>query len=399
MNFKLRYFLKTKLGWPQIQRPKMVFPKIRYPKITMPRIRVPKILWPQLRLPLVRWPQYSLPSIKIPAVKWNFNSQYIQGLSLIFVWIFIIVIIGSGVWASGFYPRDTIKNTNLLKLSQLQNIQGEKIETQSADSLNTMTPAAGNDNLLVENNGRYPFEESVLRIEAVLIPHDTTVISSSKDSKIKAINFDNGELFKKNDILVEYICKDAQAEIDIARIQQNLAQKKSMSSYKLFKLDIISDIEKQELETENKQAKARIGLYESRMENCFIRAEYDGRIVKRLANPGEFTRTDRVLMEVASLEHLKAEFLLPSRWLRWVNIGAPVDVMISETEKSYPAKIKYIYGEVDPVSQSIQVTAQLLPYEDPLLPGMSGAAILDVQAIRNNGIYGFLEKKPENYGQ
>jgi hypothetical protein len=77
-----------------------------------------------------------------------------------------------------------------------------------------------------------------------------------------------------------------------------------------------------------------------------------------------------------------------------VDVGAPITIQINETNKTYNATIKHIYGEVDPVSQSVQVTAQLESYADPLLPGMSGTSTIDLNAIRDAGIYGFLEVKP-----
>src|SRR5690606_18918172 len=143
---------------------------------------------------------------------------------------------------------------------------------------------------------------------------------------------------------------------------------------KLFKLDIISDIDRAGAMVEDQKATVKNALYQARLKDCDIRAEFDGRVTNRLANPGEYTRTDRVLLEVASNETLQAEFLIPSKWLRWINIGAPVSVTIAETERTYTAKITRIHGEVDPVSQSIQIIAALDSYQDPLLPGMSGRA-------------------------
>ena len=137
-------------------------------------------------------------------------------------------------------------------------------------------------------------------------------------------------------------------------------------------------------------------MVESRLKDCEIRAEFDGRVTNRLANPGEYTRTDRVLLEVASEEALQAEFLVPSKWLRWVNVGAPVEIMVSETERSYRAGIVRIYGEVDPVSQSIQMIATLDSYRDALLPGMSGKVTIDLNAIREAGVRGYLETRVDD---
>ncbi|MFP4313057.1 MAG: efflux RND transporter periplasmic adaptor subunit [Alphaproteobacteria bacterium] len=239
---------------------------------------------------------------------------------------------------------------------------------------------------------RYEIEDPAIEVEGVLVPQNATVISSSRDGKIASINFDNGDMFQKGDILIEYECEDIKAELAAAEAEKVLTEKRSMRNEKLLKLDIISDIEHLGFKTEDVKAAAQARIVEQRIEQCYIRAAYDGRVTNKLANEHEYTRTDRVLMEVASLDDLEVEFLLPSRWLRWVNVDAPISVLINETGEIYEAIIKRIYGEIDPVSQSIQMTAKLEPYESPLLPGMSGTITLNVERIRAAGIEGFLER-------
>jgi membrane fusion protein (multidrug efflux system) len=246
-------------------------------------------------------------------------------------------------------------------------------------------PAAGTDELL-ENQD----DAQALEVEAVLVPQKVTVISSSRDGRIKNIFVDNGDVFHKGDVLIEYDCDDLMAEAEMVEAEKSLADKKTAGTEKLFKLDLISDLEKMDTQTKAAQLDLRIRLYQSRMDQCRITAGFDGRVTNRLANANEYTRTDRVLMEIASNEPLRAEFLIPSKWLRWVNVGAPLDIVLNETEKSYMAHITRIHGEVDPVSQSIQVVATLDGYDDPLLPGMSGQAHLNTKNINDAGVTGFL---------
>jgi RND family efflux transporter MFP subunit len=236
-------------------------------------------------------------------------------------------------------------------------------------------------------------EQTTLDVEAVLVPRQVTVISSSQDGRIAVIPVDHGDHFKKGDVLVAYDCAHLQAEADIVKIEKKYTEKRVKGSDALFKLEIISDLDRIGAQVEDQKAIAKGALVESRLKDCEIRAEFDGRVTNRLANPGEYTRTDRVLLEVASEEALQAEFLMPSKWLRWVNIGAPVEITVGETERSYGAKIVRIYGEVDPVSQSIQMIATLDQYRDPLLPGMSGKATIDLNAIREAGVRGYLEAR------
>lgn len=271
---------------------------------------------------------------------------------------------------------------------------------------NIYEPAAGNEGKIVvaqkvsqadepldeKIDFKYDIEDEILNVEGVLVPQSSTVISSSRDGKIAKINFENGDMFQKGDILIEYVCEDFEAEMEAAKAKKSLTEKRMMRNEKLLKLDIISDIEHLGFKAEDIKASAQARIVEQRMEQCYIRAAYDGRVTNKLANEHEFTRTDRVLMEVASLDDLEVEFLVPSRWLRWVNVDAPIALQVNETDEAYDATIKRIYGEIDPVSQSIQMTAKLDEYSSPLLPGMSGTITIDVARIRDAGVYGFLEQ-------
>jgi len=56
-------------------------------------------------------------------------------------------------------------------------------------------------------------------------------------------------------------------------------------------------------------------------------------------------------------------------------------------------KIINVFGEVDPVSQSIQVVAEMEKYHEELLPGMSGRATFTRNTIEEGSSKGFLGLK------
>jgi len=93
---------------------------------------------------------------------------------------------------------------------------------------------------------------------------------------------------------------------------------------------------------------------------------------------------------VSSREPLQAEFLVPSIWLRWLNVGTPLSVYIEESGKRYDAQIMRVSGEVDPVSQSVQVAAEVSKYHEELLPGMSGRATFDFGNAEPEAKMGYL---------
>lgn len=428
-KFELKWpeFEMPEISWPRITLPEfnVRLPKIDWPEISLPEIETPKIEMPEIKVPEINWPSISLPvfdlkftlsDFRIPEINLpdvGMPSVYLPELHIpdirpvVSNWAtdkeFDLAIIDLGVIEGGIrqivmwdHRVSVIVNAKFAgligrpvsaqHLSNIEPASGLNIETVSTADLDLQA-------VTDESSERvsYPVEDPRITAEAVLVPKRSTVISSSRDGQIRQINFDNGDLFKKGDVLIEYECSDLEAQLAAILSEETLSRQKALSSMKLLKLEIMSDIENLTLETEQKKAEAERKSLQQRLSSCTIKADYDGRVTNRLANPGEYTRTDRVLMEVASLETLEAEFILPSRWLRWVNTGAPVIINIYETGKRYDAVINRIHGEIDPISRSIQMSAELGKYEAPLLPGMSGEVTVDVRAVRELGIQGFLE--------
>lgn len=345
------------------------WPDIAWPDL--PQLSVPQL--PELRLPA--FPELSWPEINFPTFSFPDLSFFSAGDEA----------------AKQADPQSALAAASLNALAPASGGVGSGRIQLAANSAGQQ-PERDFEN---QRSFAYPAEDPEIQVDTILVPQKNTVISSSRDGQIKAINFENGDLFQKNDVLIAYDCRDIEAELAALKATEDLSRRKALRSMKLLKLEIISDVENLTLDTEKQQAEAERKALQQRLESCTIRAGYDGRVTNRLANPGEYTRTDRVLMEVSSLDDLEAEFLLPSRWLRWVNVGAPVKISLLETGKRYEAVITRIHGEVDPASQSIQMTAKLAPYADPLLPGMSGSLRIDIEEIREAGIAGYLEAPAE----
>ena len=227
-------------------------------------------------------------------------------------------------------------------------------------------------------------------VQAVLSPKKQTVVASGIDAKILRLKLDSGDKFKKGSVLVEYDCSIDKGRLKEAQSRQRVTQKQLEAYEKLISLESVSEIELLVARENNEQNKALVEQIEGRLKACVIHAPFDGRVTRRMASQHEFSQTGRVIMDVSSLDPLRAEFLVPSKWLRWLNIDTPLEIYIGETDRTYEAKIAAVHGEVDPVSQSIQIVADMQSYHEELLPGMSGRAIFSSQIVRENIKQGFL---------
>ena len=300
--------------------------------------------------------------------------------------LFYVAIFLLGVFVERNNGTDKqAEHTNLsLNMPVIAQASAEQLtETQSMDfaeepSFQTSTPRSN-----INENHSYT-------VQAVLGAKRQVVLASGIDAKITKLDLESGDRFKKGKVLIEYDCT-----VDYGRLNEVLSRQrvteKQLDAYKqLVDMDSASKIELLMAQENNEQNKALITQIKGRLQSCKHVAPWDGRVTRKMANKYEYVQTGRVLMEISSIEPLRAEFLIPSEWLRWLNVGTPLKIRINETSNSYIAKIVSIHGEVDPVSQSIQVVAEMEKYHEELLPGMSGQAIFSKQTVENGEEEGFL---------
>lgn len=230
-------------------------------------------------------------------------------------------------------------------------------------------------------------------VQAVLSAKRRAVISGTMDGVLEELPFENGDVFKKGDVLAQYIC-----DYEVAKVREVEARfrasERRIDAYKRLKTqDVVADIEYVSVKEEHEQLKALIEQAKSREKACSIKAPFDGRVTDRLVSNYEVVKSGRVMMEISSMEPLQAELLVPSLWLRWLNVGAPLYLDVHETGKRYPADIVRIHGQVDPVTQTVRVVAEIADYEEELLPGMTGSAVF--KNPKKYDLEGFLGMKIE----
>lgn len=228
------------------------------------------------------------------------------------------------------------------------------------------------------------------RVQAVLSAKRHAVIASPLDAKIVKFNVSNGEIFKKGAVLVEYDCSVDRARLKEMESRQRVTQAQLDAYTKLKDMGSVAEVEYIIAKENNEQNLALSDQIRGRLALCRIIAPYDGRVTNKMASQFEFVQTGRVLLDITSREALRAEFLIPSKWLRWLNTGTPLQIYIAESDRYYSAKIVAVHGEVDPVSQSVQVVAEMQEYHEELLPGMSGHATFDPSYARQQNNKGFL---------
>lgn len=232
-------------------------------------------------------------------------------------------------------------------------------------------------------------QDKSLQVQAVLSSGKGLLISAPIDGSLKSVPFENGDAFKKNDILIRYDCAAEKAKVAEISARVSISDRQVVAYERLKKMDMVSDVEYISIIGQHKQNKALLTQARTRLDMCVIIAPFDGRIQDIQVDVNEVVKSGRFLMKINSNDPLNVEMLVPSVWLRWLNVGTLLDVYIKESAKVYAANVIRIHGEVDPVSQSVRIVAKINSYEEELLPGMSGRATFEKSSRKEtNGFMG-----------
>lgn len=215
-------------------------------------------------------------------------------------------------------------------------------------------------------------------IRAQLMPRRFTTIAAEIGAKINRLPVQEGSAFKAGQLLVGFDCSMQSAILNKARAELGAAQQTHASNTRLFELNSVGKLELDVSAANVSKATAEVGAQQAVLGKCTIAAPFSGRVAEQKAREQQFVQPGQALLDIIDDSVLELEFLVPSSWLSWLKKGSAFQVEIDETRKSYPARFIRIGARVDPVSQSIKVTAAIDGHFPELISGMSGRVQVQV---------------------
>ena len=211
-------------------------------------------------------------------------------------------------------------------------------------------------------------------VRILLHPYAKATVSSQMNARLEKFPYELGERFKKGATLAEFDCSVLKQELRKVNAELDIARAKHDSNKKLKEYQSVSDLELAISGAEVAKNRAQVGVVAARNRYCVIRAPYAGRIIKRHVNPSENVSQGQPVIDIISDGKLEVQILVPSNWVAWLHPQMPFKIEIDETKQTYTAKVTRVVGQIDPVSQTVEVVASIDSKTDDLLPGMSGTA-------------------------
>jgi len=211
-------------------------------------------------------------------------------------------------------------------------------------------------------------------VRALVTPRIESTLSSQLAARIERIEVEDGQRFRRGDVLVTFDCDVERAYLKKAEAELWGAEHSLEAKRKLEKRRAVSALDVRLAEAAIRRAEAELAIMQKQVQRCRITAPYQGRVVEVIARAYENVTPGDPLLKILDDSHLGAEILAPAGWSRWLKPGVAVSITIEQTGQTYRARVKRLGASVDAAGQMLPIYAEIDGVDADLLPGMSGAA-------------------------
>jgi len=196
-------------------------------------------------------------------------------------------------------------------------------------------------------------------MEGLLAPSEIVNFSSQTPGILEQVTVERGDVVKKGQVLARLKSGVEKAVVNRAKARMDFGQRKANRNEELYKKQLLSMHDKDELETEIQQAHLELIEAEERLKLRTITSTVDGVVVKRSGAPGNYVGEEPFLT-VASIDPLNVEVIVPATHIGAIRIGSTANVILDQPiGGTYPAKVVIIDQVIDAASSTFGVRLQL----------------------------------------
>lgn len=207
----------------------------------------------------------------------------------------------------------------------------------------------------------------------VLQAGQTAEIAAGMSGRLLRANYKPGQSFKSGALLARFDCTRQNAErAALEQAHQTLSAKHDNVS-ELFSLGAAGQLDVTIARSEMQQAAAERDAVDAKLKDCSVYAPYAGYVTDRHVSAFETPQVGQPLYSIQRHGSLELSIIAPSKWMRWMKVGQKFDFTVDETGEVFKARIIRTGASVDPVSQTIELTAKPT-VRTKSLAGMSGVA-------------------------
>jgi len=198
-------------------------------------------------------------------------------------------------------------------------------------------------------------ELTLSTLGCMLEPSKKVQVSSPVTGVLERVRVKRGDSVKKGSTLFQLKAGVEKENVELARVKAEFTKRKAQRNKDLYKDDILTMHEKDEIETELHIAEAELRLKKQELALRTVYSPINGMVVNRFNSEGEYVNIDPI-MELATLDPLHIDLLLPASYFGQITLGQKLSIKPeSDTIDARMAKVIIVDPLIDPASGTFRV--------------------------------------------
>ena len=222
-------------------------------------------------------------------------------------------------------------------------------------------------------------ETPIMTARGVLRPGQTAEISAPMSARLLSVPYKSGQYFKRGAVLARFDCKRQEAELAALSSAHKTLSLQYENTNELYNAGAAGALDVSIAESEVTQAAAEIDVINARLKDCVIYAPFAGYVTTQHMRSHEMPAVNAPIYSILRAGSLEISVIAPSSWMRWAKPKQGFVFHVDETDTAMNAEIIRLGASVDPVSQTIEITAKPKGKIGANLAGMSGQAVFNPQ--------------------
>lgn len=184
---------------------------------------------------------------------------------------------------------------------------------------------------------------------------ESAELASEISSKIQFINFKQGSIVKKAQLLIKLHDEEWKAELRKLELEEKMAYDKEVRKKKLFEIKGISLNEYEEALYELEMVRANKTILQTKMAKTEIRAPFTGVLGLKSISPGTMVNPGSALISLVQVDPIYIDFYLPEDLMTLISDGTEFRFSIANSSGSHTAKLVAIENKIDHQTRSIKI--------------------------------------------
>jgi membrane fusion protein (multidrug efflux system) len=201
------------------------------------------------------------------------------------------------------------------------------------------------------------------------------IVSTELGGVVSKVEFQNGGVAKKGDVLIELDTSSEDAQLHTAEADLELARANRDRTRDLANRKVVSKSELDAAEGAFGQKQGTVDNMHSMIGKKEMHAPFDGQLGIRQVNVGQMINAGQQVVALTSLDPVYVDFALPQQELAKLNTGLEVVVHSDVVPgREFKGTLTAINSMVDAVTRNVSLQATLENKDHVLRPGMFAKA-------------------------